>query len=72
MFGPMRCGAQTMRAEVGHNHPPPRLGDARGMAEIDPVHPRIGEQAVEQNDWAPRPGFVPGESDTIGSGPAVL
>ena len=42
-----------------------------GVAELDPVHLRVGEQAVEQDHRPALPDLVPGELDAVGRGPMV-
>ena len=49
MFGSVRLAAEPVRAKVGHDHPEARRGDPRRVAELDPVHVGVGEQAVEQD-----------------------
>ena len=71
LIGFMWLAAPSVRAKVGHDHSEAVRGNARRVAELDPVDLGIGEQTVEQND---RPTFAEvmiGELDSVGSRPLV-
>ena len=42
-----------------------------GMAELDPVHLRIGEEPVEQDDRPALAHLMLSELDAVGCGPAL-
>ena len=49
----------------------PSAATLLGVAELDPVHLRVGKQAVEQDHRPALAGFVPRELDPVGSGPEL-
>src|SRR5215217_1456396 len=71
MFGFMRTAALAMRAKVGHDHPEAVRRDPVRMAELDPVHVRVGEQAVEQDHGPALAYFMVGELDPVRCDPAM-
>jgi hypothetical protein len=71
MFGFVRLPALPVRAQVGHDHPKTGRRNALGMAEVQPVHLRIGKQPVEEDNRAPVSYLAPDELDTVRGSPAV-
>ena len=69
--GIVRLAAFPVGAQVGHDHAEALARDAVGMAELDPVHLRVGEEPVEQDDRPALAHLVIGELDAVGGGPAV-
>ena len=65
----VRLAAQAVGAKVGRDDPEAGRGDPLGMTEIDPVHQRIGKQAVEQDHRASLAKLTVGELDPVGRGP---
>jgi len=56
----MRPRALPVRPQIRHDHAKAFTRDPLGMAELDPIHLRIGEQAVQQDDRPALAKFVIG------------
>src|SRR5438309_2241615 len=67
----VRLGAEPVSAEVGHDHPEALRGDARCVAELDPVHVGVGEQAVEQDYRTALPTLMEGQLYAVRCGPMM-
>jgi hypothetical protein len=61
----VRLVAFSVRPEVGHDDPEALSCNACSMAELDPVHVRIGKEAVQQYDWTPVAKLVIGKSNPV-------
>ena len=61
----MRLAAGAVRTQVGHDDAKARRGDALGMAEVQPVHLRVGKQPVQQDRRPSVAKLVEGELDTV-------
>src|SRR3982751_2021474 len=70
-FPSVRPGTVSMRSKVRHDHPKAFHRDPVGMAELDPVHLRIGEEAVQQDDRSALTQFMIRQLDTVRCGPVV-
>src|SRR5438270_6263547 len=67
----VRLRALAVRAKIRHDHPKASARDPLGVAELDPVHLRVGEEAVEQDHRGPLPQFMPGEFNPVRSVPQM-
>ena len=67
----VRLAALSVGAEVGHNHPEPCRRQPRRMAELDPVQPRVREEAVDEHHRPPLARFMVRKVDAVGRGPVV-
>ena len=71
MFRLVRLAAEPVRAKIGHDHPESFARDPRRMAELDPVHVGVGEEAVEQDHRPASPSLMKGELDPVRRGPEM-
>ena len=67
----VRLAARAMRPEVGHDHSEALARDPVRMAELDPVHLGVGEEAVHQDDRPALAQLMIGEFDAVGRGPSM-
>ena len=63
--GVVRGGAEPMRTEIRHDDAKAGAGDFGRSAIAPPVHLARAEQAVEEDDRAAVPQFVPADAHTI-------
>src|SRR5205085_7544214 len=63
--------ALPMGAKVRHDHAEALGRDASSMAEPDPVHVGVGEQAMKQDDRLAGPRLMPRELNVVGGTPEV-
>jgi hypothetical protein len=69
--GIVRSAALAVAAKVHHQHAKAARRELCGVAELQPVRPGVGEEAVEEEDRPPLPHFVKSELDAVRSGEAV-
>ena len=67
----VRLSAQPVGTKVGHDHSKALVRDPLRMAELDPVHLRIGKQSMQQDHWPARAKLVIGEFDAVGGVPSL-
>src|SRR5215217_3572263 len=71
MLKAVRLSALAVRAKVGHDYAKAFAGDPVRVPELDPVHVRVLEEAMQQDDGPALPDLVIGELHTVGRGPEM-
>jgi hypothetical protein len=69
--GIVRLSGFPVRAKIRHDHPEAVFRDPLGMPELDPVHLRIGEEAVQQDHRLALAQLMIGKLDTVRRGPEM-
>ena len=65
----VRLAALPVGAKIRHDHPGAFACDPPRMTELDPVHLRIGKQAMQQDDGCTGANFMERQFDPVGGGP---